>query len=246
MSEPLTDLPDETAEPEPTPEPEPEPDDEEAEEAEQAAPAEPEQAEPEAVTPEEYEKRAKATERALAAYSKKITEIWAEDGLHLIPCPLCTFGATQGFVDERDAGRIPDEVVKLALSFLGRAAATDYEDDQEHRECPRCKGLGKVKTGSRVPQWETLTCSACQGTGMSPPPQGLSGQPATAPLAVVQDNGQQPDAQYADADEWGEPRLLPDGRDNPNFGKMPHRKIEVAPWGVTAGLSAQDAVPTPA
>ena len=35
-----------------------------------------------------------------------------------------------------------------------------------------------------------------------------------------------------------EPRILPDGRQNPNFGKWPQYKIQVAPYGVTAGLNA--------
>jgi hypothetical protein len=43
---------------------------------------------------------------------------------------------------------------------------------------------------------------------------------------------------YDEVDEWDEPRILPDGRENPNFGKMPNRKIPVEPWGVTAGLNA--------
>jgi hypothetical protein len=53
--------------------------------------------------------------------------------------------------------------------------------------------------------------------------------------------GEQPDV-----DEWQEPRILPDGRENPNYGMMPHRKMLVEPWGVTAGLRAEPAyVPVP-
>ena len=40
-------------------------------------------------------------------------------------------------------------------------------------------------------------------------------------------------------DEWGEPMILPDGRENPNYGRMPHRKMLVEPYGVTANLRAE-------
>ena len=54
---------------------------------------------------------------------------------------------------------------------------------------------------------------------------------APDPLTAVGDQ--------ADVDEWGEPMILPDGRENPNYGRMPHRKILVEPYGMTANLRAE-------
>jgi hypothetical protein len=208
----------------------------------EAQPAEPEPPEqPQGLSDAEREKRSKTVERALMAYVKKLQEAYAEEALDLIPCPLCSFTETQGFVNGQDAGRVPDEVVRVALGYLGRASSVEYEDDPEHRTCSRCKGLGKLRSGSQVPQWETLQCSACNGTGMLPPPGGVVQQAGAASVLAPTENGQQQSRELADTDEWGESPLLPDGRENPNYGKMPHRKVLVEPWGITAGLVAQDA-----
>ena len=101
-----------------------------------------------------------------------------------------------------------------------------------------------MQTGSQVPGNESIPCPTCRGYGFTPPPG--------APQASAQSNGEVPHLEapafgeqvLPDPDEWGEPVTLPNGVPNPNYGRMPHLKILVQPWGKTAGLSAQDAVTT--
>lgn len=205
--------------------------------------AEPEaEAEPVApgLTPEEIEKRYAKAEKATVAYAKRIGDALGELADELTPCPLCP-DVHKGFVNIADAGRVPEQVKDVVMLFLGFATAEQFAASQDHRQCSACEGLGKVKSGSRVAQWEALTCPACKGYGFVPPP-GSERAPVDIGGTVLPLHA--PDAPAgggADRDPSGEPRLLPDGRENPNFGKWPQFKVAVPPWGATAGLVAQDA-----
>src|SRR6185503_4711800 len=102
-------------------------------------------------------------------------------------------------------------------------------------------GKGKVATGSSVPNFTSLICPECGGRGFYPPSVGgTSGQGDTASIAgappPVLEQADQPEV-----DAWGDPRVLPDGRENPNFGRMPQYKVPIEPYGRTAGLTALDA-----
>lgn len=206
-------------------------------EDEESAPAE---APPQSVTPEELEKRFKQAERAVAAYVKKIQSIFEDQAGDLVECPLCP-PIHKGFLNLHDAGRVPDEIVQAVKLFLGIGTEVAYPPSQKHSACPVCDGLGKVNSGSRVAQWESLTCENCNGFGFIPPPgQATNGRAAGAAAEVlVAPEGEA--FSYDDIDPSGEPRLLPDGRPNPNYGKWPQFKVSVPPWGVTAGLTALDA-----
>jgi hypothetical protein len=240
--------PDETEPTEPTVTdvPEPDQDEDEAQAEEEAAGAEEATAEP--VEPEapqgtsqaEWEDRFKKSERAFAAYTKKVSDIYAEDALDLLPVSISP-SAPPGFLYRFDAGRVPDDVKAPILEFFGIVREQDYEADPETNTCRTCQGKGKTKTGSQVAGNETRKCRTCNGFGYVPPPSvSENGAVASGEYHAPIGERVEPVA-TGDADLWGEPRILPDGRENPNFGKLPQHKVPVDPWGVTAGLTAQDA-----
>lgn len=219
-----------------------EPDDE-VDEDEAEAPQEPVAAEPQSgATPEEWEQRAQKLERRAATYTRGVSEIMGDDALDLIPCPCCSMTIHPMFVSKHDAGRYPEDVKAAVLTFLGFAQEQEYEQDQEVDTCTKCKGKGFTKTGSQVEGNKRRKCRHCKGFGYFPPPGESEQREATvADFHYPADEAPQPLASDQ-VDIAGEPRYLPDGRENPNFGLWPQYKVEVPPWGVTAGLTAQDTV----
>jgi hypothetical protein len=219
--------------------PDPGEDGEAAEDDEPEAEAE---AEPVAqgLTPEEVEKRYAKAERATVAYAKRIGEALGDLADDLTPCPLCP-DVHKGFVNVSDAGRVPDPVKDVVMLYLGFATEAEYVPSPSHHVCTACEGLGKVKSGSRVAQWEALTCPACKGYGFVPPPGAENVVDVSGATVLPLHGPDSPAGGGTDRDPSGEPRLLPDGRENPNFGKWPQFKVSVPPWGSTAGLVAQDA-----
>lgn len=222
------------AEPEPDTEPDTEPEPDAEPDAEPAPPPPP-------PTDEAMERRFKAAEKEVTRYTKRIGDVFEEHALDLAPCPLCP-DIHKGFVNIHDAGRVPEPIIDTVKVFLGFAREQDYEQDEETRECPKCHGKGKTKTGSHVPNNETRKCPSCHGYGYLPPPDGVSNGTGTIPVEHAPIGERAAPVAAEDVDLSGEPRILPDGRENPNYGKWPQYKIKVAPWGDTANLTAQDAL----
>lgn len=238
----VADVPEPDQEPhEPIPDEADEPGEDEAEaEAEQERE---EEAPPEAsgTTPEEWERRFQRAERRAATYEKNIREIWEEDEANLVAFSLGAM-APLGFIDLRERGRVPDEIKGAILEFLGFTREQDYEPDPNTQECRTCKGKGKTATGSHVAGKETRACPTCNGSGA----EGLTVLLTTAPANGASDEpytlAAPEELETADADSWGQPRILPDGRENPNWGRMPQYWVQVEPWGDTRNLPAQSDV----
>lgn len=224
---PETPAPDETIE---TPDETPEPD-------ETPAP----QAPPPSETPEALEKRAKSGEQRFQRYGRGIEELYEGTSTRLVGCPLCP-DQHKGFVDLNFAGRIPEEVQANVKMYLGLAREIEYKPSRKYHTCAECEGEGKVDTGSHVATQKTISCDECNGRGYVPPPGPAPQNGLTGPTTYTPEQLEQFVQARDDVDEWNEPRILPDGRENPNFGRMPNRKILVEPWGVTAGLNVLDAV----
>jgi hypothetical protein len=228
---------------EPEPEPEPTPEEEEPEEpAEPPVEATPEpQAGP---TPEELDKRRTKGQQAFGRYSRSLEGVYEDEFEELYECPLCP-SVHKGYVNIHDAGRVPDEYARAVMKFLGYTPEVEYKQSPAHRGCDICGGHGKVLTGGKVPGKERTTCPNCQGHGYLPPPSGPLNGPASTEEGRAAAAEVLADFESQEVDNFGEPRILPDGRENPNYGKWPQYKVPVEPWGVTAGLTAQDA-PAPA
>jgi hypothetical protein len=214
---------------------------EEAHEAEQAAQEPTEAPEAQGTTPEEWERRFQRVETAFRTYTKKVTEIYADEAPLLSPFAISP-SAPPGFVYGPDAGRVPEEIQRATFEFFGLAREQDYADDPETVACSACEGKGKTRTGSTVANHETRPCPTCKGWGYTTkagaPPSSASVGNGSGDAEGVQVGPLVTD----DKDNWGEPRVLPDGRLNPNYGKQPQFKEQIEPWGVTANLTTQDAV----
>lgn len=191
------------------------------------------------VTPEEAERAFRKIEQSFKTYAASVERNHPSFAEDLIPCLLCP-PLHPGFLSRHDMGRVPKEVSDAVQMFLGFAREMDYRPAPDTRTCGTCDGEGKVASGSHVPEHRTRVCPTCLGFGYEPPP-GYTQNGAASPAGASADAAvAAPSAPPADVDEWGEPRILPDGRANPNFGRMPAHKIAVEPWGSTVGLVAQD------
>lgn len=213
--------------------------DEAAEDAEQPTEPEPEPA-PEPPADEDREKLAKALNTRFNSYQKSVEDKLGDEVNDWLLCPLCASGMAPGFMNRHDLGRVPDEVVANVQTFLGYARETDYEAAPGIVTCTDCGGLGKVSTGSRVAEHMTITCPTCKGYGYVPPPGGHptgNGHHDTPEASVT---AALADLDTPERDNWGEPRVLPDGTLNDNFGKMPQFKSVHPVYGVTANLSPEE------
>lgn len=195
---------------------------------------------PNGPTQQEVERALRQIDTAATTYAKKVLSVIPEGVAHLEPCPLCS-DAIPAFVDLDRAGKVPEDQKQAVMIYLGYAREQEYESDPSSEQCTVCKGKGKTATGSKVPGNDSRRCPNCQGYGYYPPPgSNVGSAPAVEPEhAPVGDPSQA--IAMPEADPTGEPRILPDGRENPNYMKWPQAKVLVPPWGVTSGLTAQDA-----
>jgi hypothetical protein len=174
----------------------------------------------------------------------RIVAEWGDSAKYLLECPLC-MTTHKGFVDARDQGQYPPPIVKAIQEFMGISQEQEYQQDPDTRTCPRCGGPGTTKTGSTNPKFATKPCGTCGGYGYVPPPESpQSGGHTAAPNGSGTTSHVAPpadDFQPKEVDRMGQPRILPDGRPNPNFMVYPEAWIAVEPYGSTVGLGAQDA-----
>ena len=187
---------------------------------------------------EMWDKRWKTHERLSNAYFKKIEDLWGDDAVKLTRWMIGP-NSPYGYISETDVGRLPDDFKQGLETVLGTVREQDYEPDPNAAPCPTCKGKGKTKLPSAVAGQDSRVCPTCNGAGWleqgGPSANGVTEgvrAPALA-LAIA------PDIQHGDVDEWGEPRILPDQRPNPNFGKLPQHKVTVEPYGITRLITQQ-------
>jgi hypothetical protein len=245
MTEPLE--PDQPAQPEAAPDVEPvgpetpegAPDEaqeeEEAAEAGEPAEAEPpadepptDQPEPQGLSDEEAERIGRQLDKERTRHSNRVSEIMGEWAQPLGICPLCEPNIP-GFIFPASSTAPRGELHGALLEVLKNPLAPEYETDPTKPACDTCKGLGKIKTGSKVPQYETLICATCNGQGFVG--QGVSHILTPAgetpePVAVASNGQAEPPA---DVDAFGSPRLLETGMENPNYGRMPQYKDPAFP-----------------
>jgi len=251
VSETETEVPAETDEPEADPVTEPEteedvpfedPDDPEGAAAPEEAPAAP--------PADETDPRIIDSQKKWGNFEKAVRAIWGDYADNLMECPVC-FTSHKGLIDLNDRGQYPEEVLSAVTEYMRGAAQIEYRQDPQTRTCSTCNGSGKTLTGSGVESHKLRTCPECKGYGYVPPPipgqtgyntaSGVSG----GGIGLAQENGagvtfdpvsgevltpgaEEPEPP-ADADIWGSPRLLPDGQENPNYGKMPQYKVPTLP-----------------
>lgn len=176
----------------------------------------------------ELEAKRKKLAQSATNWRNRVSELLGEEAQFLVACELCE-PDIPGFHFPADLMEPWSELHARLLEVLRSPAAPEYVAANDVRQCDACSGEGKTTTGSHVPNHRTKVCAACRGYGFVPPPgstpaTGLDGvvppelEVASAGPAVVED-----------ADAWGSPRLLPDGRENPNYGKMVQYKDPALP-----------------
>lgn len=192
---------------------------------------------PQGLTERELEARFRSVERAGKAYVRKLEEAFGPDFEQFLSCPMCA-ADFPGYIHIGKVGGFPREIVSQTNEVMTGFKQVEYKQLPGFQTCPTCDGEGKGLTGSRVPGKEQADCPHCQARGyLAPLAEQANGHAAVPPTALTA-----PDVPAfqsdEDVDSWGEPRTLPDGRDNPNFGRMPQFKQLIAPYGVTANLTA--------
>jgi hypothetical protein len=153
-------------------------------------------------------------------HANRVSEILGEDAQHLVPCELCEPGIP-GFHWPVSVQQAYNPLHEALLDVLRNPVTADFEFDPDYEQCGRCKGKGQVKTHSEVANWKALQCKGCGGRGYvdrSAPSQNGPSEAIPVPMPVGAEGEQGPPP---DVDAWGHPRLLDDGMDNPNYGRMP-------------------------
>ena len=176
--------------------------------------------------------------RSFDTYGKRVTETYGDDMQYIVACPCCPDNH-KGFVDLRWAGNVPPEVSSEVYAYLTATNVGSFEQDPGTKTCPVCAGKTQVRTGALSGQWITRTCPNCGGYGFMPPPSNAVGSLGASGNGGVQAEPTLELVAQEDVDEWGEPRVLPDGTLNANFGMMPNRKTIHPVYGVTSTLTAQ-------
>jgi hypothetical protein len=195
---------------------------------EEPAPEEPPQPEGAGLSERELEEMQKKLERSATTWRNRVSEVMGEMAQALVPCELCDPNLP-GFHFPAEMERPRDDLHGHLLEVLKNPAQPEYRQAQHVRNCATCDGWGKVKSGSRVAGKELVVCPGCKGTGF----QGDAITLTTPSFPARPQNGEvevefPADVQplvSEDADVWGSPRLLDDGQENPNYGKMPQYKI---------------------
>jgi hypothetical protein len=179
-------------------------------------------------TAEELEAQRAKLQRSATNWRNRVSDVLGEDAQHLVPCELCE-PDIPGFHFPAEMMIPETELDARLIAALIGSDGPDYPEASDVSRCETCAGYGNVRTGSRVAGRETKTCSTCVGYGYVPPPSLDRNGPAPA--------GQAPELVAVgaspglmdDHDAWNSPRLLPDGRENPNYGKMPQYKDAALP-----------------
>lgn len=213
----------EVVEPETEPEDEPEAEPETPED-EPGAAAEPAAGE----TEQELEAKRRKLATSALTWRNRVSAVLGEEALFLVPCELCE-PDIPGFHFPAELMQPASELHARLLDVLKTPRAPDFNQAGDVSMCTACDGWGSVKTGSRKAGQETKACPSCRGFGYRPPPgvapSGAGDEGQVLPFAPTSDGPMVTE----DKDAWGSPRLLEDGQENPNYGRMPQYKDPALP-----------------
>jgi hypothetical protein len=200
---------------EPEPEPEPEP-------------TEPVEPPPPAVDEASMEKFFKGLSTRTATLDRWIEGELGENYADLSACPLCS-DAIVGHIYPPEWVTPTSDLQARLLDVLKTPSAPEYREAPNVRQCGTCAGWGSVLSGSHVPGKDRVLCPTCSGNGFQgdiatvSTPQATNGEvsfelpPDNRPLVTD------------DTDIWGTPKVLPDGQENPNWGRSPQYKNPALP-----------------
>jgi hypothetical protein len=175
------------------------------------------------LTEQEIEKQYRALEKEQTRHAGAITRIMGDEAPELVACPFCE-PELGGYLRMESLEHPRDEMHEAMIAVLKKPAQVSYREAPHSVQCHDCDGLGKVLSGSRVPGNETIACPTCSGAGNlvkggTPSPVGT-----IYPTSEYVPSGLLHEPLEEERDEFGSPALLPDGRDNPNYGKTMRHK----------------------
>ena len=173
-----------------------------------------------AISEEEAMRATKDSEADWKRFETRTRDRWGAEAEHFMSGPLC-LDQHKGLIDVRHAGLYPEEAVNVISQYLNIVRPVTLRQMPDTRTCDVCDGEGEGLTGSNNPKYRKKVCPACKGFGYLPPPHGAESHNGTPPPELIPVSDTNPPLPVGDLDDFGHPRLLPDGRDNPNFGKMP-------------------------
>ena len=107
--------------------------------------------------------------KAAKSYGKRVGDILADDSLGIVPCPLCN----DDFPGLLTPAPRSEAAVAAVRPIIGLPDLSTFVEDRFARQCERCQGRGKTLTGSRVPEYATIRCQQCNGTGFTSAEQGF-------------------------------------------------------------------------
>lgn len=162
----------------------------------------------------DIEKTSKALEKEAARHAARVEDLLGNDFPGLVQCELC-WNLAPGFRWDRD----PDDATKTAVRIaIGLPDVSNFAPSATERTCDDCRGLGKVRTGSTVPNRETIICDACAGKGYVATRPRLN--EAAAPAEGAQPEGAAPTF----ADDGIERDMFGTPATDPDYGKMPNMR----------------------
>ena len=149
---PITEEQIEEAEQEGTDEPADEQGDTVIEEAEKAA------------TEREIEADQKRLDRAIKAYLRVATDVFAKQPDLVEPCPRCA-DDFPGLIWQPSVKQVLPQTRAAVMISMGEDPDPTLNPDPRANRCGTCDGWGKVATGSRVHRQDKLECTECAGRG---------------------------------------------------------------------------------
>ena len=204
------------AEPEPDAEPDAEP---EAPEAPAVASG---------VSEQEMEKILEKIDRSATTFRNRVSDLLGEQAQDLSPCPLCSDGIMGHLFPYEWITPTNDTQARL-LEVLRTPAEPEYVQAPYTRTCQVCNGWGKLLSGSKLADKTRITCKACHGTGFMGDEAPASNGAVDQTAALYDTPADEKPLAGGDNDIWGSPRILDDGQENPNYGKMPQYKNPTLP-----------------
>ncbi len=196
--------------------------------AEEEAPAEPVEPQPAGMSEAELEKMQGKLERSATTWRNRVSDVLGEMAQALVPCELCD-PSIPGFHFPAAMEQPRDTMHARLLEVLQAPAGPGYQDDPFTTECTTCSGLGKTLTKSHVAGKTERVCPTCGGDGFqlqgNRPAQQTNGAEAEVQFNLPNEQPLVDDG----TDVWGSPKILPDGMENPNYGKMPQYKNPTLP-----------------
>ncbi len=193
------------------------------------APSEPEPEPPAGMSIEELEKVRGQLDRSATTWRNRVSQLLGEEAQFLVPCELCD-PMIPGFHWPAEMVTPTSDVQARLYDVLRAPDGPGYQPDPYTTECTTCMGLGKTLTKSLVAGKTERVCPSCGGDGFkviqaqgTPPPQN-------GDATEIQYNLPNEEPLVVDgSDAWGSPKLLPDGQENPNWGRMPQYKNPTLP-----------------